>query len=57
MSSVTLTEGLAPATPAAGRVVIYVKTDSKFYYKDDTGAERVVGDPTAVAVAMAVALG
>ena len=32
-------EVAAPATPAAGRVAIYAKTDGKLYIKDDAGTE------------------
>jgi hypothetical protein len=32
-------EAAAPATPAAGKVRVYAKTDSDLYQKDDTGAE------------------
>lgn len=38
-AKIIMTEGDAPATPAAGTVVIYAKADRKFYYKDDAGAE------------------
>lgn len=37
--AVTVPEIAAPATPAAGKVVIYVKSDGKIYIKDDTGTE------------------
>lgn len=37
--AVTVPEIAAPATPAAGKVVIYVKADGKLYIKDDTGTE------------------
>jgi hypothetical protein len=33
----------APATPAAGHVVMYAKTDKKLYQKDDAGLETVLG--------------
>jgi hypothetical protein len=41
-------EGSAPATPAAGRVRLYSKTDKKFYLKDDTGNESPIGSGTSV---------
>ena len=30
-----------PATPSVGNVIVYVKTDGKFYSKDHTGMERI----------------
>ena len=36
-------EGAAPATPAAGTVVMYAKTDGLLYSKDDAGAETALG--------------
>jgi hypothetical protein len=33
----------APATPAAGHVVTYAKTDKKMYQKDDAGVETPLG--------------
>lgn len=36
-----VSEGAAPATPAAGTVAIYAKPDGLLYRKDDTGAEEV----------------
>lgn len=36
---VTFPEQAAPATPAAGKVALYVKTDGKAYIKDDAGTE------------------
>ncbi|GEM_PF-4884139 len=38
-------QGTPPGTPAAGNVVLYTKTDKKFYQKDDTGTESLVGTP------------
>ncbi len=35
-------EEVAPATPAAGYVRLYAKTDGKLYFKDDTGTEYSV---------------
>lgn len=37
--SVTVPEIAAPATPAAGKVVLYAKTDGLLYSKDDAGVE------------------
>lgn len=37
--AITVPEIAAPATPSAGKVVIYVKSDGKLYIKDDTGTE------------------
>lgn len=42
MGQVTLAEGAAPSTPASGYGTIYVKTDGKFYSKDDAGQEYVI---------------
>ncbi|MFA5149152.1 MAG: hypothetical protein WC491_08530 [Candidatus Omnitrophota bacterium] len=39
-SKLIMTEGDAAETPAAGTLVIYAKSDSIFYYKDDAGVER-----------------
>lgn len=36
-------EGAAPATPSAGTVVMYAKTDGLLYSKDDAGAETALG--------------
>jgi hypothetical protein len=41
--SVTFAEIATPATPAAGFVKIYPKTDKKFYLKDSTGLEEQIG--------------
>lgn len=54
-------EASTPATPAAGRLAVYAKTDSKLYKLDDTGAETEVGSTAGLAgvglaIAMAVAL-
>lgn len=38
-----LAEGAAPATPDAGTVKVYAKTDSRVYAMDDTGAETPLG--------------
>ena len=39
-SKIIMTEGDAPATPAAGTIVMYAKSDDIFYYKNDAGVER-----------------
>ncbi len=39
MAQVLLSEGAAAATPAAGKVAVYVKADGLLYSKDDAGAE------------------
>jgi hypothetical protein len=36
-------EGAAPATPAAGTVVVYAKADGQMYSKDDAGVETALG--------------
>lgn len=41
--AIGLTEDASPATPAAGVVAIYAKTDGKVYKKDDTGTESELG--------------
>ena len=38
-SEIIMTEGDAAATPAAGTVVIYAKSDGILYYKNDAGTE------------------
>ena len=39
-SDLTLTEvASAPPTPSANKVVFYVKSDGRYYYKDDAGTE------------------
>lgn len=40
---IDLDEGAAPATPAAGKVRVYAKTDGLPYSKDDAGAETPMG--------------
>ncbi len=40
MAQIILDEGAAPATPATGKVAIYVKTDGLPYTKDDAGTEN-----------------
>jgi hypothetical protein len=43
-ASITFDEhSSAPATPAAGKVVMYAKLDGKMYAKDDAGTESAVG--------------
>jgi hypothetical protein len=44
MAKIDLTNGAAPATPAAGKVSIYTKTDKKIYIKDDAGVETPLID-------------
>lgn len=39
MSQLILNEGAAAATPAAGKVTVYAKTDGRIYFKDDAGTE------------------
>ena len=41
---------VAPATPAAGHVITYAKTDKKYYAKDDAGVETPLGGSAAPAV-------
>lgn len=41
--SLTYAEVAAPATPAAGKVVIYAKADGLMYSKDDAGVETCLG--------------
>ena len=45
MSQIKLTIGAVPATPAAGDVTLYPKSDKKLYIKDDTGAEVSFSSP------------
>lgn len=42
-ATVRLVEGTAPATPPAGSIHIYSKTDKKLYIKDDAGTETQLG--------------
>jgi len=39
MSSILLSKTTAPPTPPAGKVVIYVKSDGRVYWKDENGTE------------------
>jgi hypothetical protein len=50
MSKITLVEqGSDPATPSAGQVVIYAKTDDLLYWKDDGGVSHLVAAPNGFA--------
>lgn len=40
--SLTYDEGAAPSTPAAGKVILYAKSDGLLYSKDDAGTETLV---------------
>lgn len=42
VGAMTFPEMVAPATPAAGKVALYAKSDGLFYSKDDAGLETVV---------------
>ena len=42
MGQLVMEEQAAPATPAAGTVVMYPKTDGIMYYKDDVGTETAM---------------
>lgn len=46
---VKFAEGAAPATPAAGLVIAYAKSDGLLYSKDDAGTETALGGAAAVA--------
>lgn len=39
-------QGSDPATPTAGEVVMYAKTDGRMYRKDDTGTVKILGPPS-----------
>ena len=39
MSEIILTKQLAPATPDAGKIVMYFKSDGRGYWKDENGLE------------------
>ncbi len=39
VTRIDFAEGAAPATPAAGKVSLYAKSDGKLYIKDDAGTE------------------
>ena len=48
-AKIILAEGDAAATPAAGTVVIYCKTDDKFYKKTSAGVEsEISASPTGI---------
>ena len=49
MSKITLTEAVAPSTPATDKVAIYAKTDALLYQKDDTGKESRITPFVAIA--------
>lgn len=40
MSQVIMTKGLAPITPPAGTVALYVKADGRYYFKNEAGVEE-----------------
>jgi len=42
MSKLIFNNGAAPATPAAGKVALYTKTDKNVYSKDDAGTETLL---------------
>lgn len=42
-TSLKFAEGSAPATPSAGEVRLYAKTDGLLYSKDDAGLETALG--------------
>lgn len=42
-TGITLTEIATPATPSAGYLKVYAKSDDKLYYLDSTGTEQAVG--------------
>lgn len=43
LGAIQFAEGAAPATPAAGMVRLYAKTDGTLYSKDDAGSETPLG--------------
>lgn len=51
MSFILLVEQAAPQTPSAAQAVIYVKSDGKFYTKDDAGTESLVSHANPITVA------
>ena len=42
MSLIRLYKGSAPTTPAAGEVLLYVKTDGRFYFLNEFGVEEAM---------------
>ena len=50
MSKVLLVEQTAPETPSAAQALLYVKSDGKFYTKDDAGTEYLVSHANPVTV-------
>lgn len=53
-SALDLPQIATPATPAASRNMLYVKSDSKVYVKDSGGTESLVGPVPASAPALAI---
>lgn len=45
-STITIKEETAPGTPPSGYSRLYVKSDGKYYYKDDAGTEFTLVGPT-----------
>lgn len=50
-TKIPFAEAAAPSTPAAGKVVVYAKTDGLMYSKDDAGAETLMSSGGAGSVA------
>ena len=55
VGNILLSEGTAPATPAASKVAFYAKVDGLIYGKDDAGTETALSNP-ALGAGVATAL-
>ena len=56
-TKLTMVEAAAPATPAAGHVVVYAKADGKLYQKDDAGTETDLAAAASGGSSLTAALG
>jgi hypothetical protein len=57
VSQLILNEGVAPATPASGKVTVYAKSDGFVYSKDDAGTETALKAGTVTSVSVVTANG
>ena len=55
MSTLLLEEQTAPGTPSTNQAIMYVKSDGKFYTKDDAGTESDVSTDAATQAQMETA--
>lgn len=47
-SKIVMSQGDAPLIPPSNTSIIYVKSDGKFYTKDSSDTETLLGDPTTI---------